>query len=71
MDHARVEALSNGFRLGLGQQSSVYNISPWSLDGVLFSIVSSDKSVLEPFLCPISSSPLYSVLAFPIDLFRI
>ena len=63
--------MSYGFRLGLGLKTFVYNISPGALDGILFSIFGSDKFILEPFLCPISSNPLDSVLAFPIGLFRI
>ena len=63
--------MRNGFELGLGMKTFVYNISPGALDGILFSIFVSDKFVLEPFLCPMSSNPLDSVLAFPIGLFRI
>ena len=61
--------MSNGFGLGLGLKNFVYNISLGALGGILFSIFVSDKFVLEPFLCPMSSNPLDSVLAFSIGLF--
>ena len=61
----------NGFGLGLGLKIFVQDISPRSLDGILLGILTSDESVLKPFLCPISSNPLDSSFAFTIGFFSV
>ena len=70
-DHARIEALSNSFGLGLGLKISIENISPWSLDGVLLRILSSHIFVQKLLFRSISSNPLDSSLALAIAFFRI
>ena len=71
MDHAGIEALFNGFISGSGLKIFVEDVSPWSLDGILFSIFLGHKSILEPLFCPIASNPLDPRLALIVILFWI
>ena len=71
LDHAWVEALSNGFTFGLGYEILVKVVAPWLLDGTFLSILLGDEAVFEPLFSPIASNPLDSGLALPIILFRI
>ena len=71
MDHAGIEALLNGFISGPGLKIFVEDVSPWSLDGILFSIFLGAKYVLEPLLGSISSNLLDSSFAFTIGFFRV
>ena len=70
-DHAWVEALSNGFISGPGQEILEADVPPWSPDGTFLSILLGDEAVFEPLFCPIALNPLDSCLALMICLFRI
>ena len=60
MDHARIEALFNGFSSRPRLKVFVQDVSPGSLDGILLSILLGHEPVLEPLFCLISSNPLDS-----------
>ena len=70
-DHAWVEALSNGFISGPGQEILEADVPPWSPDGTFLSILLGDEAVFEPLFCLIASNPLDSCLELPIALFWI
>ena len=69
--HARIESLLNGFSLALWHQAKVEVVTPWTLDGILFSVFRHDEPVLEPFLSPICSNALNPILVLIVMFLRI